>query len=199
LIFKIEINNLYTIINKTLGEFKMKKSIFLSFIALCAVFLLNVFLFNSKAISEIKEGPSPNMCPLEEMLKTHPYPPIIEFEGLISGIKTINGCAKICVICADACVGEKDPELTRCIRLDLDCADICGTTATLLSRQTETNKVILCKQLKACALACNKCGQECEMHAEKYEHCRICAEVCFGCKKTCNDLLEELEKVEKMV
>jgi len=177
----------------------MKKSIFLSIIALCAVFLLSVFIFNSKAISEIKAEPSPNMCLLEEIIKAHPYPPIIEIEALVSGIKTINGCAKICTICADACVGEKDPELTRCIRLNLDCADICGTTANLLSRQTKTDKVILCEQLKACAEACNKCGLECEMHAEKYEHCRICAEICFGCENTCNDLLEELKKVENIV
>ena len=175
----------------------MKKSILLSFIALFAIFLISVFLLNSKAISEIKDEPSPNVCPLEEMLKTHPYPLIIEIEELVTGIKTINSCAKICTICADACIGEKDPALTRCIRLDLDCAEICTTTANLLSRQTETDKMILCKQLKACAVACNKCGQECDMHAEKYEHCQICSEVCFGCEKTCNDLLEELKEEEE--
>ena len=170
----------------------MKKSIFLSIVALCAVFLLNVFIFNSKAISEIKEGPSPNMCPLEEMLKTHPYPPIIEIEALVSGIKTINGCAKICTICTDACVGEKDETLTRCIRLNQDCADICETTGRLLSRQTETDVNILRSQLQACVVACRDCGEECKKHAEKYEHCRICADICFQCEEVCNSLLAAL-------
>jgi len=171
----------------------MKRNNLILFITIiCSVFLVSIFSLNTKASSKIKNESS-GECLLEEMLKTHPYPPVIEMKKLLSGIKAINGCAKISTICADACVGEKNLMLTRCIRSCLDCADICGTTAKILSRQTETDIDMLRDQLKACAVACNKCGQDCEKHAMMYEHCRICADVCFSCEETCNDLLEELK------
>lgn len=39
-------------------------------------------------------------------------------------------CAEVCTACADACSAEGDPKmLVRCIRLNLDCADLCLATA----------------------------------------------------------------------
>jgi hypothetical protein len=41
-------------------------------------------------------------------------------------------------VCADACLGEEKVEmLRRCIRLNLDCADVCNATGRMLSRQQE--------------------------------------------------------------
>jgi hypothetical protein len=40
--------------------------------------------------------------------------------------------------------------------------------------------------LQACALACNVCGEECEKHASKHEHCRMCADACRRCEDACN-------------
>ena len=106
----------------------MKRNNLVLFITIiCAVFLISIFSLNTKAFSKTKSEPS-ELCPIEEILKTHPYPPMIEMGKLVSGIKTINECAKVCTICADACVGEKDVMLTKCIRSCLDCADICGMT-----------------------------------------------------------------------
>lgn len=162
------------------------------FIIACAIFLSGAILTSTEATTgdELTDG-----CPILEILKAHPYQPLIEMEELGKGIKSISACTKICVICADACIGEKDPMLTRCIRLNQDCADICETTVKILSRQTETGVDILCAQLKACALACRDCGMECKKHAEKYEHCRICADYCFECEEACKKLLEELEEL----
>ena len=37
-----------------------------------------------------------------------------------------------------ACLGESDVlELVRCVRLNLDCADVCDATAGVVTRQTE--------------------------------------------------------------
>ena len=51
--------------------------------------------------------------------------------------------AQVCTACADACLGEDDVgELTRCIRLDLDCADLCAAlhdTIDLWSRVTPSS------------------------------------------------------------
>jgi hypothetical protein len=52
-------------------------------------------------------------------------------------IEACYDCAQSCTACADACLGEEDPKLlARCIRLNLDCANICDATGKILSRQT---------------------------------------------------------------
>ncbi len=82
----------------------------------------------------------------------------------------------------------------RCIRLNLDCADICETTGKVLLRQTETDVTVLRAQLQACAAACRACGGECQSHAEgmDMEHCRVCAESCRRCAEACEKLLASL-------
>ncbi len=80
-------------------------------------------------------------------------------------------------------------ELSRCIRLNLDCADICETTGRALSRQVGTDASVLRAFVQTCAEACRACGEECERHAEMHEHCRVCAEACRRCEQACNDLV----------
>ncbi len=80
-------------------------------------------------------------------------------------------------------------ELVRCIRLNLDCADVCAATGRLLSRQTMPEWQLLQAQLQACALACRLCGDECARHAQMHEHCRVCAEMCRECEAACERLL----------
>ena len=80
-------------------------------------------------------------------------------------------------------------DLRRCIRLDLDCADVCEVTGRVLSRQTEYDAELTRAVLEACASACRRCGAECESHAGMHEHCRICAEACRRCEEACEALL----------
>ena len=102
-------------------------------------------------------------------------------------------CEQTCLICADACIGEKQPEmLRRCIRLNLDCADVCGATGRLLSRLAGADPSLLRAQLEVCLRACATCGAECQRHAEQHEHCRICAEVCRACEEHGRRLLSDL-------
>jgi hypothetical protein len=80
-------------------------------------------------------------------------------------------------------------DLTKCIRTNLDCADVCDTTARVLSRHTGYDANISRSVLDACATVCKACGDECERHAGMHEHCRICADVCRACERACRDLL----------
>jgi hypothetical protein len=90
-------------------------------------------------------------------------------------------------------LGEHDVQsLVRCIRLNLDCADICAATGRLLLRQTEPDWGILRTQVEACAQACRSCGDECQRHAPHMEHCRVCAEACRRCAEACERLLAAL-------
>lgn len=96
----------------------------------------------------------------------------------------LNKCAGACNFCSTACMNEKDVNnLLRCIRLDMDCAEICKSAAVLAERSSESLDIIL----PACAVICNQCAEECEKH-HHMEHCRICAEVCRQCAQACRQM-----------
>lgn len=102
-------------------------------------------------------------------------------------------CAQACTACADACLSEETvAELVKCIRTDLDCADICELTGRVVSRHTGYDANITRAVLEACATACKSCGDECEGHAGMHNHCRICAEACRRCEEACRDLVGSL-------
>ena len=84
-------------------------------------------------------------------------------------------------------------ELTQCIRLNLDCADICAATGAMASRRTGSNIAVLKAVITACAEACRACAEECSRHAEMHEHCRICAEACRSCEQACRDALLQMQ------
>jgi hypothetical protein len=103
-------------------------------------------------------------------------------------VETLNTCAATCHYCANACLGEDDIKmLTACIRLNMDCAEICTATATLLARNSEHGEHLL----KECAEICGLCAAECEKHADHMDHCRICAEVCRSCEEACKEVEAE--------
>ena len=124
------------------------------------------------------------------MLDTYPQTINLDRQKLAAAIDTLIACSQACTACADACLSESMvAELTKCIRTNLDCADVCATTARVLSRHTGYDANISRSLLEACATACKSCGDECETHAGMHEHCRICAEACRACERACRDLL----------
>jgi uncharacterized membrane protein len=126
-----------------------------------------------------------------EMLETHPQ--ATANEALARCIERCFACAFACTSCADACLAEEQvQELVRCIRLDLDCADVCDATGRVLTRQTSSEPGLARSMLEACAQACRVCAEECERHAAHHEHCRVCAEACRRCEQACEDLLSSI-------
>ena len=124
----------------------------------------------------------------QQMLSAHRKPR--QKAGLAECIEACLECLQICTSCADACLSEeKVSMLARCIRSDLDCADMCDATARILSRQTEPEEAVIRAQVQALAEACRHCAAECDKHASKHEHCRICAEACRRCEQTCRSLV----------
>jgi hypothetical protein len=119
------------------------------------------------------------------------YPRGIDVDGtkLVAAIEALEDCANACTQCADACLSEQDlASLARCIRLNLDCADICTATGRVIFRQTESDANLARPLLEACA----SCADECERHASHMEHCRIYAESCRSCQTACQELLDAI-------
>jgi hypothetical protein len=127
------------------------------------------------------------------MLDTYPRDINLDRQKLAAALDTLIVCSQACTACADACLSESMvAELTECIRTNLDCADICATTARVLSRHTGYDATISRSLLETCAAACKSCGDECETHAGMHEHCRICADACRACEQACRYLLAEM-------
>jgi hypothetical protein len=117
----------------------------------------------------------------------------VDKQALADCIDACFDCAQTCTACADACLSESMvAELTKCIRTNLDCADICDTTGRLLSRHTGYDANLTAATLQACLAACRACGDECERHAGMHEHCRVCAEACRRCEQACQRLAAAL-------
>lgn len=134
------------------------------------------------------------MSTTQQMLEAYPANlGGIDQDRLAACIDACNACAQACTACADACLAEDMVEqLRKCIRTDLDCADICATTGRVLSRRTGYDANLTRAVLQACATACRTCGDDCAQHAEMHDHCRICADACRACEQACTELLDSL-------
>lgn len=125
-----------------------------------------------------------------QMLEAYPQSINLDRAKLAATIDALVTCSEACTACADACLSESMvAELTKCIRTNMDCADICDTTSRVLSRHTGYDANLSRAMLEACATACKACGDECGSHADMHEHCRICADACRACERACRDLL----------
>jgi hypothetical protein len=130
------------------------------------------------------------MHTIERMIVTHPIRSHHVQNELVELIESCFECAQACNACADACLGELVVErLRRCIRLNLDCADICVVTGRIVSRVGSTNDAVVDQLVRACGVACRVCMEECDYHANMHEHCRVCAEACRHCLDACEHFL----------
>jgi hypothetical protein len=130
---------------------------------------------------------------IREMIATHPHVQGETAGTLLKCIEECYNCSQTCTACADACLGEEMvQQLTQCIRLNLDCANICNATGAMASRRTGSNVDVLRAAVQACLLACRACGEECGRHAEMHQHCQICAEACRNCADACEAALPEI-------
>lgn len=93
----------------------------------------------------------------------------------------LHRCALECSHCATACLDEENVKMmARCIRLDVDCAELCRLVSAFFARGSEHAKHLLAE----CAELCEDCASECERHAHM-EHCARCAEACRACAEAC--------------
>ena len=105
-------------------------------------------------------------------------------------LDTLNDCIQACIADSDADLSEKDlGDMVKCVRLCLQCTDVCVATSAVLSRPAEYDPNVVRPLLESCVAICKTCGDECERHAREHEHCRICEEACRRCESACRKLL----------
>jgi hypothetical protein len=129
-----------------------------------------------------------------QMLDTYPRGLNVDAGVLAATIDALNDCTQACTADADADLGERNvADLVKCIRLCLECTDVCGATVAVVSRQAEYDTNVAAPLLEACVAICKSCGDECEHHARMHEHCRVCAEACRRCEQACRELLAAMK------
>jgi uncharacterized membrane protein len=127
----------------------------------------------------------------KQMLGAHRGAINVDPGVLVGAIDALSDCVQACVADVDADLSERNvTEMVTCVRLCLDCVDICTATVAVISRPGEDDPRVTRPLLESCIAVCKGCGDECERHAEMHEHCRICAEACRRCEQACRQLLE---------
>lgn len=147
------------------------------------------------SFASVSPTPKSEKMPMQvrQMISSHPDVRGSTADALLRCIEECYSCAQTCTSCADACLGEDMvQQLKQCIRLNLDCADICAATGAMASRRTGSNAEVLRAAIKACMEACRACGEECQKHADMHEHCRICADSCRSCEEACREALPQV-------
>jgi hypothetical protein len=126
-----------------------------------------------------------------QMLNTYPHTVIGDADVLAAAIDALSDCVQACNADTDADLDEHDlTDMVRCIRLCLDCVDVCTATAGVISRPVERDAGVVRPLLESCVAVCRSCGDECERHAAMHAHCRVCAEACRRCEQACRELLD---------
>ena len=103
----------------------------------------------------------------------------------------MRDCIEDCKTCHDVCLAT----VTHClemggdhaeashIRLLLDCAQICETSADFMLRSSELHG----ETCRACAAICKRCAEDCERFLED-EIMRACADACRRCAESCRQM-----------
>jgi hypothetical protein len=101
-------------------------------------------------------------------------------------IDNCQECHEICLRTVTHCLqkGGRHAEASH-IRLLLDCAEICETSANFMIRGSDLH-AFTCG---ACAEACRRCAEDCERMADD-DMMRRCAEVCRRCAQSCSHMAE---------
>ena len=128
-----------------------------------------------------------------QILDSYPRTVNVDRGVLAAAIDAISDCAQACTADTDADLSEQNlAEMVKCIRLCLDCTDICTATGGIISRLAEDDPSATRPLLEACVAICKTCGDECARHVH-YEHCRVCEQACRRCEQACRELLGTLK------
>ena len=109
-----------------------------------------------------------------------------------SGLAALAECHAACQRCADAWLAHSPlgPDALRCIRLIVDCGDLCAAAAEVLPDIENESTALVRSRLNACVLACERCVRETARH--RAPHSSACMEACRYAAGACRPLISLL-------
>jgi hypothetical protein len=105
-------------------------------------------------------------------------------QDMLACIEVCNDCRRACMETAMYCLqqGGRHAEPNH-IRLMLDCAEICQTSANFMQRGSDLH-VHTCA---VCATVCQRCFEDCNQMSDDLRMA-ACAEMCRRCAESCNNM-----------
>lgn len=99
-------------------------------------------------------------------------------------IRHCQECHEICTQTVAHCLGlgGRHAEPSH-IRLLLDCAEICQTSANFMLRGSDLHT----ETCRACAEVCERCADDCQRLADDNQM-RVCADACRRCAESCRHM-----------
>jgi hypothetical protein len=107
----------------------------------------------------------------------------------------MQACIQNCLDCHSLCLetiiyclkqGGKHTALEH-IRLLMDCAEICQTSANYMLRGSSFHDYTC----DVCAEICQQCGEQCSQFSGD-EQMRACAEMCYRCAASCQEMAQQM-------
>lgn len=123
---------------------------------------------------------------LADILADHPAKSTFDFAELHRAATAAMEASLAASACADSDLSRDASAMARCIRSCMDTADLCATTAKILSRPSPNGHAWE-KLVAACAAQCAECAAECATH--DHVCCQECAAACRECEQACQQLL----------
>jgi hypothetical protein len=100
-------------------------------------------------------------------------------------IRNCTECHTICVKTVTHCLGVGGKHADQAhIRMLLDCAQICATSADFMTRGSPLHRLTC----GTCAEICQQCADDCERMAEGDQQMLQCVEMCRRCAASCRDM-----------
>jgi hypothetical protein len=93
-------------------------------------------------------------------------------------LELLTRCMTACSRCLHMGVLE-DPKMKECIRLAMDCGELCGLTARYIARDSAYGNELL----SLCSRVCKACEDACRM--QEHVVMQECAEACHACHLAC--------------
>jgi hypothetical protein len=105
-------------------------------------------------------------------------PRFLDSAMLDSSLTALAECHAACQRCADAWLAHSPlgPDALRCIRLIVDCGDLCAAAAEVLPEIENESSALVRSRLNACVVACERCVREAARH--RAPHAPACIEAC---------------------
>jgi hypothetical protein len=111
-------------------------------------------------------------------------------------IQACMRCELACLASAEACLGDADlQDLGRCVRLSLDCAEICLATRTLVAEALLSAPRLVLAQLLVCARMCATCEAECGRLGPHSTQIGRAARACADCLTLCFETTRHVQNL----
>ncbi len=93
-------------------------------------------------------------------------------------------CHRVCVEAASYCLEKGGRHAAPAhVRLLMDCAEICQTSANFMLRGSAAHKIIC----GACAEICERCAESCDGMSDDAQM-KACAKTCRDCAESCRSM-----------